>query len=197
MFANRFTVVIDACVLVRLLPRNIILSLAEAGLFRTRWSIEILNEMEVALRDHIFKGKDDAADLAARQRARIMEAFDEAVVYDYKACLAMDINLPDADDRHVVAAAIKACAAVIVTDNVKDFPPDVLAPLGIEAKTADEFIADTIDLPEGHRAAVAAIRKMRERLKRPEITAKELLLRMEGNGLLDSANVLRDHVDIL
>jgi len=197
MFANRFTIVVDACVLVRVLPRNIILSLAEAGLFRPRWSETILEEMERALRDKIYKGRDDAADLAAAQRTRITEAFDEALVHDYDACLPMDIKLPDGNDRHVIAAAIKVGASVIVTDNVKDFPTAVLAPLDIEVKTADDFIADTLDLPEGHREAVAAIRKMRERLKRPEITAKELLLRMEGNGLLDSANVLRDHVDML
>jgi len=197
MFANRFTIVVDACVLVRVLPRNIILSLAEAGLFRPRWSETILEEMERALRDKIYKGKDNAAELAATQRARISIAFDEALAHDYEACLPVDIKLPDDNDRHVIAAAIKVGASVIVTDNVKDFPIDVLAPLDIEVKTADGFIADTLDLPEGHREAVAAIRKMRERLKRPEITAKELLLRMEGNGLLDSANVLRDHVDML
>ena len=197
MFANRFTIVVDACVLVRVLPRNIILSLAEAGLFRPRWSETILEEMERALRDKIYKGKDNAAELAATQRARISITFDEALAHDYKACLPVDIKLPDDNDRHVIAAAIKVGASVIVTDNVKDFPIDVLAPLDIEVKTADGFIADTLDLPEGHREAVAAIRKMRERLKRPEITAKELLLRMEGNGLLDSANVLRDHVDML
>lgn len=197
MFANRFTIVVDACVLVRVLPRNIILSLAEAGLFRPRWSETILEEMERALRDKIYKGKDNAAELAATQRARISIAFDEALAHDYEACLPVDIKLPDDNDRHVIAAAIKVGASVIVTDNVKDFPIDVLAPLDIEVKTADDFIADTLGLPEGHREAVAAIRKMRERLKRPEITAKELLLRMEGNGLLDSANVLRDHVDML
>ena len=54
-----------------------------------------------------------------------------------------------------------------------------------------------VPVPERHREAVAAIRLMRERLNRPEVTAKELLLMMKGNGLLDSANVLRDHVDRL
>lgn len=161
MFANRFTIVVDACVLVRVLPRNIILSLAEAGLFRPRWSETILEEMERALRDKIYKGKDNAAELAATQRARISIAFDEALTHDYEACLPVDIKLPDDNDRHVIAAAIKVGASVIVTDNVKDFPIDVLAPLDIEVKTADGFIADTLDLPEGHREAVAAIRKMR------------------------------------
>ncbi len=197
MFANRFTIVVDACVLVRVLPRNIILSLAEAGLFRPRWNETILDEMEKALCDKIYKGREDAAALASVQRGRIAEAFNEALVSDYEAGLPLDVELPDEKDRHVIAAAIKVGASVIVTDNVKHFPAHVLAPLDIEVKTADDFIADTLDLPEGHREAVAAIRTMRERLKRPEITAKELLLRMEGNGLLDSANVLRDHVDRL
>ena len=44
--------------------------------------------------------------------------------------LADRLNLPDPDDRHVVAAAIRCQAAVIVTSNVKDFPKEILDPLG-------------------------------------------------------------------
>ena len=46
MFANRFTVVADACVLVPPLVRNLLLSLAEAELFRLRWSERIMDEFE-------------------------------------------------------------------------------------------------------------------------------------------------------
>ncbi len=67
-----------------------------------------------------------------------------------------------------------------------------MAPLDLEAKTADAFIADTIDLDTGE--AVAAVRQMRARFQRPEKTAEMLLLDMEAAGLIETADVLREHL---
>ena len=83
-------------------------------------------------------------------------------------------------------------AAIVVTDNLKDFPADILGPLNLEARSADDFIADTIALDPGR--AVAAVRTMRERFKRPEKTAEVLLLDMEAEGLTETVDVLRPHV---
>ena len=81
---------------------------------------------------------------------------------------------------------------VIVTENLKDFPADVLSNLNTSARSADVFIADTIALDEAW--AVAAIRRMRERFKRPEMTPEELLLVMEAAGLIETANLLTPHI---
>lgn len=110
---------------------------------------------------------------------------------DFDDFLPASINLPDPDDHHVLAAALKVHAATIVTDNLRDFPERVLAPLNIEARSADDFIADTVALDTGR--AVAAIRKMRERFKKPEKTAEVLLLEMEAEGLTETVDVLRPH----
>lgn len=59
------------------------------------------------------------------------------------------LRLPDLDDRHVVAAAIRAGAQVIVTANVKDFPAAALEPFNIEAQHPDVFIVGLIDLDLG------------------------------------------------
>ncbi|WP_371171197.1 hypothetical protein [Aliiroseovarius sp. 2305UL8-7] len=56
------------------------------------------------------------------------------------------LDLPDPNDNHVLAAAISTSASVIVTDNLVDFPIDALAPHAIDAISADDFIADTIEL---------------------------------------------------
>ena len=95
-------------------------------------------------------------------------------------CFACN-GLPDPDDAHVVAAALKTQAFTIVTENLKDFPEAVLSSLNMEAQSTDDFLADTIALDPGR--AVAAIRQMRERFKRPEIAAEGLLVWMEAEGL--------------
>jgi hypothetical protein len=84
---------------------------------------------------------------------------------------------------------------MIVTENLKDFPSANLASLDMEAKSADEFIADTIALDEGR--AVAVIRQMRERLSKPALTAEELLLRMEAAGMQEAVDLLRPYIESL
>ncbi|RED28020.1 PIN domain-containing protein [Rhodopseudomonas thermotolerans] len=123
------------------------------------------------------------------------EAFEDASVDDYDDFLSACISLPDANDAHVLAAALKTQAATIVTDNLKDFPETILTPLNIEARSTDAFIADTISLDLGR--AVAVIRNMRLRLKRPEKTPQILLLDMEAEGLTETVDVLRAHVQSL
>lgn len=196
MFANRFTALIDACSLAGTLRRNLLLSLAEAEFFRIRWSARILDETEAAIGKILdARGYADAADRARRARAAMEAAFEEASVGALDGMMAAAAGFPDPDDAHVLAAALKTQAAVIVTENLKDFPAGVVAPLNIDVRSADAFIADTIDLDPGR--AVAAIRRMRERLRRPEKSADTLLLDMEAEGLVQTVDVLRPHVDSL
>ena len=114
------------------------------------------------------------------------------MVEDYEKFLCICDGLPDANDAHVLAAAIKTQAAVIVTDNLKHFPADLIAPLNVEVRSTDAFLADTIMLDAGR--AVAAIRRMRERFRRPEKTADLLFLDMEAAGLTETVDALRAHV---
>jgi predicted nucleic acid-binding protein len=196
MFANRFTAVIDACVLCSPLKRNLILSLAEAELFRIRWSDEIMDEAEKAITIILSKKDyDDAAERAAQARNIMNPAFAEATVVDYERLGNGIGKLPDEGDRHVIAAAIKSKAEIIVTENLKDFPKKVLANYGIEAKSSDEFIADAINLSPA--LAMDAIKRMRLRLDRPEKTPEILLLDMEKTGLTQSADQLKDSVKLI
>lgn len=193
MFANRFTAVVAARCLAGTLKRNLLLSLAEADFFRLRWSATILDEAQKAIR-RILEGKGIADAEARAQRARraMERAFGEADVGDYQVMLRACEALPDPGGFHVLAAALKTQAAIIVTDNLKDFPASVLGPLNLEARSADELIADTIALDPGR--AVAAVRRMRERFKLPEKSADMLLLDMEAEGLVETVDVLRPHV---
>ena len=88
MFANRFTALVDACALAGALKRNLLLSLAEAEFFRIRWSTQILDETEAALRDILTaKGVEDAGHRAKRARRYMEEAFEEAFVEGFDVML--------------------------------------------------------------------------------------------------------------
>lgn len=185
MFANRFTAFLDACALAGALKRNLLLTLAEADFFRVRWSQPVLDETQKAIEDILTKkGVECAANRASRARSAMEQAFEDASVTDFDKFLCVCEGLPDPNDAHVIAAALKTQAAVIVTDNLKDFPIEILGPLNLDVRSADDFIADTIALDQGR--AVAAIRRMRERFKKPEMTAENLLIAMEAAGLTDA-----------
>ncbi|WP_267424332.1 PIN domain-containing protein [Methylobacterium sp. GC_Met_2] len=191
MFANRFTATIDACVLAGVLRRNLILTLAQWEFFRVRWSDEILTETERAISGMFAKKGDASADeKGSKARAGMEKAFEDAMVSGYERYLPMCEGV-DPGDAHVIAAALKTQAQVIVTDNLKHFPASLLEPLNLEAKSADAFISDTIALDIGR--AVAAVREMRQRLNKPAMTASDLLVIMDANGLTTAVNILQPH----
>lgn len=193
MFANRYTALVDACSLVSVWRRNLLLSLAEAEFFRLRWSQTILDETERALAKlHHQRGNSDGDARARKAIAAMTKAFPEAMVDDFAQLLANPLGLPDPNDEHVIAAAVKTQAQAIVTENISDFPADLLDRLNLEARTADEFIADTIALEEG--LAIPAIRNTRLRLKRPEMEASDLLRSFEAHGLFETVSVLTQHI---
>ena len=105
------------------------------------------------------------------------------------------LNLPDPDDRHVLAAAIKAGASVIVTYNIKDFPAEALDPFGIEAQHPDDFLVYQFDLK---RAEVCnAVRQQRAALKNPPKSVKELLETFSSLQLPTIAERLRQFEEML
>lgn len=196
MFANRYTAYIDACSLAGALKRNLLLTLAEAEFFRVRWSERVPQETAAAVSSMLIAR--NLPDAEARGHAAVSamtEAFEDAMVSDYDDFLGVAARLPDQGDAHVLAAALKTRAHVVVTDNIRHFPADVLAALNIEAVTTDVFLANTITLDTGR--AVSAVRRMRERLKRPERTPGQLLLDMEASGLTATVNVLRPYEESL
>jgi hypothetical protein len=195
LFANRYTALIDACVLAGALRRNLLLTLAEAGFFRVRWSRAIMDETQSAI-ETIRAGKfADAADYGARVRAEMERAFDEAMVDSFDHFLTACDAMPDAKDRHVLTAAIGARAHVIVTDNLKHFPDRALAPFGIEARSADAFIADTAMLDIGR--GVTAFRQMRSDWVNPTTSVDDLFIKMEAQGLTETVDALKPYAHLL
>ncbi len=103
--------------------------------------------------------------------------------------LIQSIDLPDPDDRHVVAAAIQSGASLIVTFNLTDFPAEVLKPYNLAAQHPDDFIVDLLDL---HVARVLeAVAGHRRSLRNPPKVAEEYLDTLLAQGLTQSVAVLR------
>ena len=130
-------------------------------------------------------------DLARAQLERRAELMDRAIpgaMVDGYSRLIRSLRLPDPDDRHVLAAAIKAGAGRIVTQNTRDFPRTSLAPFGIRAQRPDSFVADLLDtVPE---RVVEAVRKQRQAYTNPSLGVEELLDSYARSGLNRTAERL-------
>ena len=125
-------VLLDTCVLYPPMLRDFLLGLAAQGLFQPLWSDGIAAEwLHLAARD----GAVGVPALLARMSARWP---DGKVAPGEPALLA----LPDTGDRHILAAAIAGQADLILTANLRDFPPRALGPHGMRARSPDDFTMD-------------------------------------------------------
>jgi predicted nucleic acid-binding protein len=180
----QYTAVLDANTLYPAPLRDLLLSLAVDGLFHARWTTLIQQEWARSLarnRPELEPQLDALIDLMNR-------SVPDCLVENHEGLIA-GLALPDPDDRHVLAAAIAGHADAIVTFNLRDFPMDVLHPHQIEAVHPDEFVLNQLELHPFE--ALAAVKKMRARLKNPPQTAAELIATLERVGLPASAVHLR------
>ena len=115
-------------------------------------------------------------------------AIRDRLVIRYEPLIAA-LELPDPDDRHVLAAAIKSGAQVIVTWNLEHFPQDALSEWNIEAKTPDDFIIDQLYLDSA--AVHGAIQQMADIRRNPPITISDIVDGLERSGLVETAMMLR------
>jgi len=181
-----FVVLYDACVLYPAPLRDLLVRLANTGVVRARWSAAILDECFRNLLEHRPDLKPESLQ---RTRELMTRAVPDCMVTGFEG-LIDGLVLPDADDRHMLAAAIRAGAQAIVTFNLDDFPAERLASYNIEAKHPDDFVIDTIDLSPGAVAKVIA--EQAGALKNPPRSIPELLDTLRDQGLVRSVARLRD-----
>ena len=186
----RYTAILDANVLYPQLMRDVLLSLAHADLYSARWTTDIEHEWMKALATN-FPGQDAKILKTAEQ---MRQAIPDCMVTGYES-LIPSLSLPDPDDRHVLAAAIAGHADAIVTSNGKDFPEKVLDSFGIELQSPDEFVVNQIMLNKIR--ALSAIKDMRMRWQRPEITPAALIDLFARRNMPIAAAHLADAVSLL
>lgn len=191
MFIHKgtFTVVLDACVLYPAPLRDLLLHLAWQGLYRPKWTNEINDEWK----RNLLKNRNNIEEEALNRTINKMdEAFEDAQVTNYRKFIEI-LELPDPNDRHVLAAAIRCGAHLIVTENLKDFPEEKLAQYDIEVQSSDIFIQNLIDLDL--EACCEAIKKQRESLNNPPKTREEMRENLGQVGIPNSAALLYSKCD--
>lgn len=106
-----------------------LMSLAVEGLYHAKWSVQIHEEW---VRD-LSKNRPEIADKLPAVVQIMNDAIPDSVVTGYES-LIPSLDLPDPDDRHVLAAAIAGHADAIVTYNLDDFPQTKLDQFNIEVQ---------------------------------------------------------------
>jgi predicted nucleic acid-binding protein len=185
------TAVYDANILYPAPLRDLFIRLAQAGLVRARWTETIHDEWS----RNVLKDKPHlSAERLTRTRNLMNEAVRDCLVTGHEDLIA-SLSLPDPDDRHVLAASIRAGATVIVTYNLADFPAAILARFDVEAQHPDDFLGSLLDQEPG--MVCAAVKRQRESLRNPPKTALEHLATLESQGLTQSVSRLREFIDLL
>jgi len=188
---SSFTAVYDACVLYPAPLRDFLMWLALSGLYRARWTQEIHHEWK----RNLLKNRSDLTLEQLDRTSQLMDlAIPDACIDGYED-LVSGLTLPDESDRHVLAAAIRCGADVIVTFNLKDFPSCHLAPYGIEAQHPDEFVENLFHLDSA--AVVAAAQSQRRQLKTPTVEVDKYLGFLQRQGLVESVKALGNYRAIL
>lgn len=188
--ADRFVVLLDANVLYPFRKRDVLLRFYNAGLFRARWSEEILSEWT----RNLLEDRPELKASIYSQQATLRKVFPDALVSGYEP-LEAGLDLPDKGDHHVLAAAIQCGAQHIITDNIRDFPAASLDQFEIEAIEADEFLARTFELYTAE--AMNVLRDLRVHYKNPPFTPSEFVLDLTAKGMPKLAAQLRSRRQFL
>lgn len=188
----RYTALLDACVLFPIATCNALMSVAGTGIFAAKWTAQIDDEWTQSLA--AAKGIE-LAKLAKRRDLMHQACPDWEVPRGAWEPLVSCIQLPDADDRHVLAAAMAGHADCIVTANLKDFPSDVLEPLGIEVLHPDAFLVAQIELAPLH--VLPAFKAMRARHLNPAVTPEEFAHSLARAGLVRTADYLHQAAGLI
>ena len=180
--------VLDANVLYSASVRHLLLWLSITGAFSARWTNQIQDEWTT----NLIKNRPDLdATRIARTRQLMDQHIDGALVSGHEH-LIDSLVLPDANDRHVLAAAIHCGARFVVTRNLADYPKSVLAPHNAEAIPPDEFVVALFNADRD--AVVAGARAHRAELRNPARSPEAYLFALQQDGMTGTARTLQSSI---
>lgn len=180
-----FPALFDTNVLFGFHLNDVILGMAERGLFRPLWSERILEELADNLTEHGLPRARVERRIDAMRRA-----FPDATVRGFEELIETLTN--DPKDRHVLAAGIRANCEVLVTFNLKDFPAASVLAYDIEIVHPDKFLLDQLDLYPG--PTVGVLRQLIADYSSPTLEMSDLLVRLADAGVPDFASAVRRYL---
>ena len=188
---SELVAVLDANVLYSASIRDLLLRLALAGLFKPRWT----NSIQLEWINALLKKRPDLSKEKLEWTLHEMNRhFIDACIYDHEE-MVPSLILPDPKDRHVLAAAIKSQAELIITYNLKDFPEKSISQLGISALHPDNFVVRLFDFEPSK--VILGVKKHRAALKSPAISPLEYLHILERNELTQTVSILKAYIDLI
>ena len=191
MIVSNFAALFDANVLYSAPLSDFVMQLVQTGLFRAKWTEQIHQEWINSL----LENRSDLTRSKLERRRDLMNKHAEGCLVTNYEDLIPSLQLPDANDRHVLAAAIRGRADVIVTNNLKHFPRNTLVKFGIEAQHPDQFFTHLLDLAP--TAVCTAAKRQRESLQNPPKTVAEFLETLEATGLAQTVARLREFAELI
>jgi predicted nucleic acid-binding protein len=183
--------VYDACVLYPAPLRDLLMHVALADLIRAKWSDAIHDEW---IRSVLKVRSDLRRGQLERTRDLMNAHVRDSIVTDYED-LIPSLSLPDPEDRHVLAAAIRSGADVIVTYNLADFPSDVVGKYGIQPQHPDDFLMQLLETAPG--AVCAAVKRQRQSLKNPPKSVEDFLDALQRLSLPQTVAMLRQYAELI
>ena len=184
-------VVLDACVLYPAGLRSLMMWLAVHDLIHPKWSEQIHEEWM----RNVLKDRPDLTPERLERTRRLMdEHAGDCLVSGFEKHVAK-LTLPDPNDHHVLAVAIEARADVIITWNLRDFPIEIVAELGIAVHTPDQLVQGLLE--ENESAVLGAMKEHRASLKNPSKSAVEYVENLADQGLALSVERLKWKLDVL
>jgi predicted nucleic acid-binding protein len=180
-----FLAFLDTCVLYPAYLCDTLLRLADASAFRPLWSSDVLGELRRNLIERPLP-----AERVDRRLDHMTRFFPDALVTGYESLIDGMTN--DPKDRHVLAAAVRANAEVIVTFNLTDFDEAALKPYDIAAVHPDEFLLDQLDLYPGVTTEV--LRQQAAAYRRVPNTVPAILTLLDRTGVPRFAAEVRRHL---
>jgi predicted nucleic acid-binding protein len=180
-----FPAFLDTCILFGAYLCDILLRLAETEAFRPLWSADVLAELDRNLRQ---RGVPTTA--VKHRIAEMRRVFPDAEVTGYEPLIAS--MTCDEKDRHVLAAAVRARAEILVTFNIRDFSPESTNAYDVQVVDTDSFLLDQLDLYPG--LVMGTLQRQSISYKRPETPLPDLLSRLAAANVPRFAAEARRHL---